>query len=163
MAERLRRQEFQISLVDRLTDLAPKERVETPYTPAQAVRVLKAGLRRDLEWLLNSRRRIDEPPEGARELPLSLFLYGLPDMSGRQVGVGRQQDELAREIERAVAAFEPRLRNVTVKAFSATSVSRVLRFQIDGVLKIEPGTERISFDTTLELGSGAYQVEARGA
>jgi type VI secretion system protein ImpF len=163
MAERLKRQEFQISLVDRLTDMAPKDKAETPLTPAQAVRVLKAGLRRDLEWLLNSRRRIGEPPEGAQQLPASLYLFGLPDMSGRQVGIHRQQDELAREIERAIAIFEPRLRNVSVKAFDATSVSRTLRFQIDGLLRIDPGTERISFDTTLELASGSYRVEARGA
>lgn len=163
MAERLKRQEFQISLVDRLTDLEPKSRVEAPLTPPQAVRVLKSGLRRDLEWLLNSRRRIGEPPEGAREVPASLYLFGLPDMSGRQVGIHRQQDELAREIEKAIAIFEPRLKNVSVRAFDATSVSRTLRFQIDGLLKIEPGNERISFDTTLELASGSYRVESRGA
>lgn len=163
MAERVKRQDIQISLVDRLTDAAPKERVEAPLTPSQAVRVLRAGLRRDLEWLLNTRRRIDEPPEGAKELPASLFLYGLPDMSGRVVGIGRQQEELAREIEKAIAIFEPRLKNVSVKAFEATSVSRVLRFQIDGLLRIDPGPERIQFDTTLELASGSYHVEARGA
>ena len=163
MAERLKRQEFQISLVDRLTDTAPRERAEAPLTAPQAVRLLRAGLRRDLEWLLNSRRRISDPPEGARELPASLYLFGLPDMSGRHVGIHRQQDELAREIERAIAIFEPRLKNVSVKAFDATSVSRSLRFQIDGLLRIDPGVERISFDTTLELTSGSYRVEARGA
>ena len=163
MAERLRRQDFQISLVDRLTDMEPKNRTEAPLTAPQAVRLLKAGLRRDLEWLLNSRRRLGEPPEGAKELPASLYLFGLPDMSGRQVGIHRQQDELAREIERAIAIFEPRLKNVVVKAFEATSVSRLLRFQIDGLLRIDPGTERISFDTMLELASGTYRVEARGA
>jgi len=163
MAERLKRQDFQISLVDRLTDGAPRERAEAPLTPAQAVRVLKMGLRRDLEWLLNTRRRFVDPPEGASELPSSLFLFGLPDMSGRQMGISRQQEEVAREIEKAIALFEPRIKNVSVKAFEATGVSRVLRFQIDGLLRIEPGPERIQFDTTLELASSSFQVEARGA
>jgi len=34
-----------------------------------------------------------------------------------------------------------------------------VKFQIEGFLRIEPGPERIQFDTTLDLASGGYHVE----
>ena len=37
--------------------------------------------------------------------------------------------------------------------------TRVLRFQIEALLMIEPAPERITFDTKLELTSGEYSVE----
>ena len=43
------------SIIERLIDPEPSSGVETPPTRAQSVRQLKAGLRRDLEWLLNTR------------------------------------------------------------------------------------------------------------
>jgi type VI secretion system protein ImpF len=34
----------------------------------------------------------------------------------------------------------------------------VLRFQIQGLLDMDPAPEHISFDTVLQLSSGEYQV-----
>jgi len=34
-----------------------------------------------------------------------------------------------------------------------------LRFQIQGLLRIDPAPERVTFDTVLELTSGEYQVK----
>jgi hypothetical protein len=46
-----------LSVFDRLIDRDPRNRLaEEAMTRAQSVRELKNALRRDLEWLLNSRR-----------------------------------------------------------------------------------------------------------
>ena len=45
-----------LSVLDRLIDLEPKAAVEAPLTRSQSVRLLKAAVHRDLEWLLNTRR-----------------------------------------------------------------------------------------------------------
>ncbi|MEZ5395501.1 MAG: hypothetical protein R2724_22155 [Bryobacterales bacterium] len=51
------------SLLDRLIDLEPRNR-DVRQEPAKSLRQLKAGLRRDLEWLLNARRPPVDLPEG---------------------------------------------------------------------------------------------------
>ena len=50
------------ALLDRLIDLEPKVAADPPASRSQSVRQLKASLRRDLEWLLNTRRIPDEAP-----------------------------------------------------------------------------------------------------
>ena len=65
----------------RLVDLDPKSSAETPLTWAESVRRLKASLRHDLEWLLNTRRIPLELPESFVEVPESLFYYGFPDIT----------------------------------------------------------------------------------
>ena len=38
-------------------------------------------MRRDLEWLLNSRRIFDFPEDELKEVNRSAYMYGLPDLS----------------------------------------------------------------------------------
>ena len=72
----------------------------------------------------------------------------------------RDFQRLSRAMETALATFEPRLRSIRVTAVpAADSTSRVLRFQIEGVLRVEPVPEHITFDTVLELTSGEYEVK----
>jgi len=42
---------------------------------------------------------------------------------------------------------------------SGSSSGRQLRFQIEGLLLMDPAPELISFDTVLQLSSGEYQVK----
>jgi len=63
----------QWSVLDRLIDANPDNAVEPPLTWAQSVRELKRGLRRDLEWLLNTRRIVVPAPAGMTELEQSLY------------------------------------------------------------------------------------------
>jgi type VI secretion system protein ImpF len=146
------------SLIDRLIDLEPRNRDVRPM-PAQSFKQLKAGLRRDLEWLLNSRRPPVDLPEGADETERSVFFYGLPDVSSFSLGSSKDQRILAQLIETAIANFEPRLTGVRVTLSPIQVKSQVMRFQIEGLFRVEPAPERVAFDTTLELVSGQYQVE----
>ena len=147
------------SLLERLIDLDPKSPADSPIGRAQSVRKLKGSLRRDLEWLLNSRRN-PEASDDYEELEKSLFHYGLPDLNSLSWESGHDQIRLAKTIERVLSIFEPRLKRVKVTAVGEVSATQyVLRFQIEGLLDMEPAPERISFDTVLQLSSGQYQVK----
>jgi type VI secretion system protein ImpF len=151
------------SLVDRLIDLEPRNR-DVRQEPAQSLRQLKAGLRRDLEWLLNARRPPVDLPPGADELERSVYYYGLPDVSNLALSSSEDQRLLSRLIEAAVAAFEPRLAAVRVSLQPVNYKTQVMRFQIEGMFRVDPAPERVTFDTTLELTSGQYEVKGeRGA
>jgi len=44
----------------------------------------------------------------------------------------------------------------------AAASTRVLRFRIEALLLMDPAPEHISFDTTLQLTSGEYEVVNAG-
>ena len=154
-----RQQELLPSLLDRLTDLEPRVRHEAPQTRAQAMRQIRISLRRDLEWLLNTRRSAEKLPEWMRELRYSLIRYGLPDINEFSLGSSSDGARLTREIEEAVELFEPRLTNVMVTMQTRVSGARQLSFSIEALLRVEPAPERILFDTTLEMTNGEFRVD----
>jgi len=148
-----------VSLLDRLTDLEPKEAGDPPVTRAQSVRNLKASLRRDLEWLFNTRANPDTPPD-MREVVRSVYNYGLPDYTHFTLSNPNDRVRLQKRLETAIAHFEPRLSGVSVRLMdNAFEPGKALRFHVDGLLKMDPAPELISFDTVLDLPSGEYQVK----
>src|SRR5256885_1587316 len=122
------------SVLERLIDREPKEQQEMAPTRAQSVRLLKASLRRDLEWLLNTRRTPDAAGSEYQELERSVFNYGLPDLTSLSWQSERDRQRLSRILEVALELFEPRLRRVRVIPIGElSSTSFVLRFQIEGM------------------------------
>jgi type VI secretion system protein ImpF len=161
MAQRNPERPVQLSVLDRLIDTEPANRQEVPLTRAQSVRALKAALRRDLEWLLNTRRCIQQPkgPDGASfELTESVYDFGVPDFTSLSLNSGKDRLRLTHMLEEAVALFEPRLQGVRIVQQSSEK-HRSLRFIIEGMLQIEPSPELVSFDTFVELGSGEFRVQ----
>lgn len=154
------------SLIDRLIDREPELAADPYITRAQSVRHIKTAVRRDLEWLLNTRRNPFAAGESLPELAQSLYNYGLPDFSSLSIHSSRDRSQLAAQLERTLQIFEPRLKNVRVNFVETPQGerSRILHFQIEGMLQMDPAPERIAFDTTLQLSSGEYQVRGeRGA
>jgi type VI secretion system protein ImpF len=148
------------SILDRLIDLDPQTPADAPASRTQSVRQLKASLRRDLEWLLNTRRNPDEVPENYEQVFRSLYNYGLPDVTALSLNSPRDRQRVLRTVEVAIAIFEPRLTNVRVRSVdNVAGGPRVLRFQIEALLKMDPAPEQIFFDTLLQLSSGEYQVK----
>jgi type VI secretion system protein ImpF len=145
--------------MDRLVDLEPERKLESVLGRAQSVRELKASLRRNLEWLLNSRRTIEESPASLKEVARSLYNYGLPDVSSLYLRSPKDQAFLLESIKTAIDLFEPRLMNVKVRLEPATDDRRVMRFAIEGLLRMDPAPEQVVFDTVLEPTSGQYQVK----
>lgn len=148
-----------LSVLDRLIDKEPKNNSEAPLTRAQSLRELKAALKRDLEWLLNTRRTIEPAPDSARETARSLYHYGLPDISSKSVLSSRDHNELARDMESTLTIFEPRLKRPKVRMEPVKKAYQNLPFVIEGLLCMDPAPEPVRFDTTLEVGKGAYEVK----
>ena len=148
-----------LSVLDRLIDQEPERKLEPPLTRSQSLRELTAALRRDLEWLLNTRRTVEESPASLKELERSLYNYGLPDVSSLYLRSPNDQGILLRAIKTAIDLFEPRLLNIKVTLEPAADETRVLRFAIDGLLRMDPAPEHVFFDTVLEPMSGQYQVK----
>ncbi len=147
-----------LSVLDRLIDLTPTAASDAPQNRANTVRQLKSNLRRDLEWLLNTRQSPEAVLEGELEIRKSLFNYGLPDTTTMGIHSTQDQSRLTWMLETAVTVFEPRLMGVRVSLEPVAGNARVLRFQIQGLLKMDPAPERVSFDTVLELTKGEYNV-----
>lgn len=146
------------SVLDRLIDYEPEFSREAAASRVKNLRILKQSVRRDMEWLLNTRATMGIPPE-LKEVQASLLVYGLPDIStfsGRSVA---DRMRLRRAVEQAIEAFEPRLEGVVVTVDPEPGPSLALKFRIEGRLKVDPAPEPVSFDTLLQIGSGEFRVK----
>ncbi len=146
------------SLLDRLIDESPGAG-DPASTYPQSLRQFKAGLRRDLEWLLNTRQTVEPIAEELHETARSVFNFGLVDVASLVVDSAEDRARLARMLETTIARFEPRLDGVRVIMEPPTALSRRLRFHIEALLRVDPAPEQIDFDTVLELASGQYEVK----
>ena len=142
------------SLIDRLIAVD-----EWPTTRAQSLRYFKEALKRDLEWLLNTRQPPLPEIEGYPLAKASTINYGLPDITSLGLTSASDNRRLRLAIEACLRNFEPRLADVRVTLEGGDTTERKLRFHIEGTMKLDPAPEEISFDTVLELSSGEYKVK----
>jgi type VI secretion system protein ImpF len=150
-----------LSVLDRLLDYEPDVSYEPPASRAKSMRLFRQAVRRDLEWLLNTRQVARGLPAGLKELNSSLAAYGLPDFTSASAD-GDDDQALVREaIEATIQTFEPRLQDVVVTLEPPRETERALRFRIDALLMIDPAPEAVTFDTTLQLVSGEYKVHEK--
>lgn len=160
MARRETEAVITLSLWDRLREEPSRSPSDRQPTRSSSLRRLKDSVRQNLEWILNTRRAVEDLPEKS-PLRRSIYNYGLPDLSSFALRSVADQNRLTKLLEQAVAAFEPRLMNVRVIMEPPTSDAQALHFQIQGLLRVDPAPERIVFDTVLDVTSGAYQVEGQ--
>lgn len=155
MARGLGETTITISVLDRLIDNEPENKAENQLSRTQSLRVLRAAVRRDLEWLLNSRRIADPPDEGLKEVNKSTYVYGLPDLSTLTMATAADRNRLMRQILATINLFEPRLSNVRlVMVETADPGKKDVRLRIEAMLRTDPVPEPISFDSVIELKSG---------
>ncbi len=147
------------SVLDRLLDFEPKSSTESPKSRSRSLAELKQSVRRDLEWLLNSRQYIGEVDENLEEVPRSLAVYGLPDFTGISAKSNSELKRLSNSVENALKIFEPRFLDLKVSLEPVNNIDRLLKFRIEAQLNIEPSPEPIAFDTVLQLGSGDFKVK----
>lgn len=142
-------------LFERLVDLEPRRGDEQDPARVLDPRELRASVRRELERLLNTRSPL---PVGAPEGPPRTTLdYGVPDLSHLQTRDTGAQTRIAEEVRRAVAAYEPRLRQVkvTVEPSTAPDEERRLAVRIDALLVVGEVMEPVSFAGLGIGGAGA--------
>lgn len=148
-----------LSVLDRLIDREPKSQTEAPLTRSQSVRILKAAVQRDLEWLLNTRRIFQEPDESLKEVNRSLYVYGLPDFSQYTMASVVDKAKLLKQLLATVKMFEPRLGSVRIIPVETTeSGVQQFRLRIEAMLLMDPAPEPVSFDTVIGLKSGICKI-----
>ena len=149
------------SVLDRLLDFDPKSTTEAPKTRLRSLNELKQSVKRDLEWLLNTRAFLGDVDEKLEEVKKSVALYGLPDFTGISAKNYKEQVRLTTAIEDAIKYFEPRFIDLKVSLEPINNVDKALKFRIEARLDMEPSPEPIAFDTVLELGSGEFSVKEK--
>jgi type VI secretion system protein ImpF len=152
-----------LPLLDRLLESESTGSADATLSPNAALDILRGAVRRDLEALLNARRRRWPLPATAPELPDSLLGYGIPDATSGSYALPEKREELARDVERVIRRFEPRLAQVRVTMRdSENELDRTLRLRIDAVLRAEPISEPVVFETVIEAVSHEVAVAERG-
>ena len=146
------------SVLDRLIDYEPEYSREAAASRVKNLRILKQSVRRDLEWLLNTRATPNLPPE-LKEVQSSVIAYGLPDMTTLSARNTGDKAKLRRSVERVLETFEPRLEGVVVTVDPDPGQGLSMKFRIDARLKVDPAPEPVSFDTLLQIGSGEFRVK----
>ena len=124
---------------------------------------MKRSLQRDLNWLLNTRAWLPDDLSEYPEARSSMLAFGLPDFtsfSWKNVG---DQKLICAALEEALRAFEPRLVGRTIRVspvdYDEYEVSLFVHLRIEAILNVEPYTEPVSFDTEIEIDSGAINVK----
>ncbi len=141
----------QAPLLDRLIDDAPDQARDPTISAADSMVALRNSVRRDLEALLNARRRWRSWPTHMTELTTSPIGYGLPDFASGAFGDAQRREELRLEIEDTIRRFEPRFLSVRVHLVDTQNrLETTLRLRIDAVLSAEPAPESVSFDTLVD-------------
>ncbi len=148
------------TLLDRLSDDEPEITREAPISRLKSLRQLKNAVKRDLEWLLNTRSVIDEIPGDIKELQRSVFVFGIPDFTSANVASSADQMRIRKIILAAIATFEPNLRDIAVVVEKGREFERSLHFRISANLQVEPDPEPVTFDTTLHPWSVEFTVQA---
>jgi len=159
------------SLVDRLsndepdfydsTDVDASGQIRRQANKArtrEAVKRYEDSVRRDLEWLFNSRRVKDDRLAKYPELQSSVFCYGIPDLNSEDPSRTHDKDELLHNMEDAVARFDRRLCDLTIEFGSPVLGSHLLHFQISGVVMMDPVPAEVAFQSSLDPIIGECKV-----
>lgn len=125
----------------------------------EAINRHKDSVKRDLEWLLNTRQVVDDRLPFYPEVSRSVYAYGLPDITSINVSAIHDQNELLRRMEKCIESFDKRLTKTEIALESMVGLNRVLRFSISGIVVMDPAPEEIVIDTILDPSSGAYEVK----
>jgi type VI secretion system protein ImpF len=149
------------SILDRLMDTNPDMSQDPPLTTAEQIREMREGIRRDLEALLNTRRRPTAPPSACEELGDALVSYGVDGMVSANLVTDEAKLRLARIIERRITLFETRLSDVRVTILkSRTNGERALRMRIQATFRVHEGMPPINFESTIDPSTQRFLVEA---
>jgi type VI secretion system protein ImpF len=142
------------SLLDRLTDLDPRNSREVQPPEWEQFREFKSSVARDLTNLLNTRRSEDDIPEDFPHTRECVAAYGVQDFTTAPM----DREAIRRAIERAVRIFEPRLSRVTVSLVEGGILQ--FSFRISGLLRTDTGTEPVVYDADLPKESRHIRVQA---
>ena len=154
-----------LPLLDRLIDSEPERLTDASLSPAEAMRILMNSVRRDLEMLLNARRRFRSWPVAYRELESSPVAFGIPDCTAGAFNDQRERELFRAEVEATIRRFEPRFLRVTVHLsdLEPRKLTSSLRLRVEALLHADPAPEAVFFDTVVDAVTSNVAIHAAGS
>ncbi len=131
-------------LFDRLSSTDASVRTEQLLTPQQ----LEFSIARDLSRLLNTRSRL-LVAEFTDHTGTTLD-YGMPDISALSYKSESDLALLQKLVTHAITSFEPRLKQVVVKAFASSKFVGGVVLVISGVVSIGLMLRQLNFELQLD-------------
>ena len=149
---------FSASLLDRLMDDDPNGAVEKPPLRVFSRGEFARNLIRDVSWLLNTRvtERFDVGEEAG---PRTVLDYGIDDWSHLSPANYEHRDLLAKNVQEAIMAFEPRLAINRVQADLIPGRGRTLRLRFDALIVADGAKEPVSFDLVIDRNTGTVNFD----
>jgi type VI secretion system lysozyme-like protein len=141
-------------LFERLVDESPRTQAELRPFRTHDAEGLRASVLRRLDLLLNTRATRLRPSSGV----LTVLDFGLPDYSSNATRDSALQKYLAREIQRTIEAFEPRLAVASVNVSLADNNERTLKVELLGRIRGESTTEPVAFTIPLSGQGNARET-----
>lgn len=163
--------QYKASIIDRLIVEEPESRGESVPLRAFGEEEFRESVRRDLEWLLNTRS--SDPRSLLDKRELTVLDYGVPDFGDYFITGTADQQRLEKNLTRAITAFEPRIQGVKVSIRQVgpddvrddipleKTLRVIVEVVINGLIKVEKGRDPISFSTILEAKSGIGELRER--
>lgn len=158
------RDRLQPALLDRITDLAPAERaIEAPELRAINRLRLRQLVLRDINWLLNAPRGLDDAEQKKYPgLTTSTINYGIAPLTGTLASKVDLPD-LEVMLRQAIVNFEPRIlaESVVVRGVvleTLLDAHNVVSFEISGRLWAQPYPIELLLRTDVDLETGAARV-----
>ncbi len=145
------------SLIDRLIDDKPIAKREARPLRSHSMEELKASVRRDLMWLLNTRTPLSATEFDEKE-ELTTLDYGIPDFGTYYTANGDDRVDLLRRLRKAIAAFEPRLKGLRVEVKPRQRDERSLSIYFDADIVVEEVRIPVSFRTIYQSTQGDWNL-----
>ncbi|WP_404361241.1 type VI secretion system baseplate subunit TssE [Methylotuvimicrobium sp. KM1] len=165
MAELTQKERLQPSLLDRLTDDEPNNRVESRDKRVLSMQKLRQSVLRDVSWLLNadsfeSVADLTDYPEVAQ----SVINFGVQNLAGSSV-VGADLTNIERKLKQAITVFEPRIlpNSLSVKVLSADVMNhQAISFDIEANLWAQPLPIHLYLRTEIDVLTGDVNLRDMG-
>lgn len=134
------------SVLDRLLDDD-----DAPRAHAMRLGEVRAAIRRDLERLLNTRRRCVGWPDALDALDGSVFGYGLPDLLAMDMAAEEDRHAFMKTVEQIIKKHDRRFREVHTHLLkNSDETDNTLRFRIEAVVQLSAAAEQIVFDSVVD-------------
>lgn len=157
---------LQPCLLDRLFDDEPRRLSEGKQEKVISLSRFKAGVKRDIEWLLNSKSRFSHLDDGRYgEIKTSVLNFGMRDLTGLS-SENLQLSILEGIVRDALIEFEPRILPETLSVRYVESLDdsqethkiNALDFEISGKIWAEPLPQDFLLRTEMSLENGMVEV-----
>lgn len=165
MADLISTERLQPCLLDRLTDSTPNQKEEGRSERVVSMGRYRAGVLRDLMWLMNSNSHL--PEEGLEEFPevvKSVLNFGTRNLCG-MLSTSIDIRNFEGQLEDAICFYEPRINRKTLSIKEVENPWKteksLLSFEIRGELWAYPMPEQLFIETKLDLETGSLSLTKR--